>query len=167
MSDSAPLRDRAHAAVENTAELSTKPKSRNTKTHLRVYGTSLPPIHRNGKKELNRGRIEYTEAYDKPRVRSECLPGGELFVRPCPYVSCQYNLYLDVHETYGTIKLNHPDREPGEMTHSCALDIADRGAKHGTKLALEAVGARLNLTRARIDQIIRAVQAKMRAFLVR
>jgi hypothetical protein len=69
-------------------------------------------------------------------------------MRPCPFVSCQHHLYLDVSARTGAIKLNFPDLEVWEMTESCALDVADRG---GT--TLEEVGAIMNLTRERIRQV--------------
>ena len=69
-------------------------------------------------------------------------------MRPCPFVSCQHHLYLDVSARTGAIKLNFPDLEVWDMTESCALDVADRG---GT--TLEEVGAIMNLTRERIRQV--------------
>ncbi|MBP9718122.1 hypothetical protein KBD59_02380 [Candidatus Gracilibacteria bacterium] len=79
-----------------------------------------------------------------PQTRSECQDG----IRPCPYVRCKYNLYLDVNPRTGSMQLNFPNREPWEMEESCALDVADRG---GT--ILEEVGDIFNLTRERIRQV--------------
>jgi hypothetical protein len=80
----------------------------------------------------------------RPRNRVDCKEGP----RPCPYVSCKFHLYLDVHPETGSIKLNFPDLEVWEMAETCALDVADRG---GT--TLEEVGEILNLTRERIRQV--------------
>lgn len=80
----------------------------------------------------------------RPRNRTDCKEGQ----RPCPYVSCKFHLYLDVHPETGSIKLNFPDLEVWEMAETCALDVADRG---GT--TLEEVGEILNLTRERIRQV--------------
>lgn len=80
----------------------------------------------------------------RPRDREQCKEGP----RPCPYVSCKFHLYLDVHPETGSIKLNFPDLEVWEMAETCALDVADRG---GT--TLEEVGEILNLTRERIRQV--------------
>ena len=88
--------------------------------------------------------IDYPEDVERPRTRGDCI-GGE---RPCPWVSCQHNLYLDVSPRTGSIKLNFPDREPWEMVESCALDVADRGGE-----TLEAVGAVMNLTKERCRQL--------------
>src|SRR5439155_26727050 len=90
----------------------------------------------------------------KPRTRAECVDGP----RPCPFVSCQHHLYLDVSARTGAIKLNFPDLEVWEMNETCALDIADRG---GT--TLEDVGAIMNLTRERIRQVEVKALAKLEA----
>ncbi|HET9623284.1 MAG TPA: sigma factor-like helix-turn-helix DNA-binding protein [Kofleriaceae bacterium] len=80
----------------------------------------------------------------RPRTRAEC--GHE--ERPCPWVACKHHLYLDVNPETGSIKINYPDREPWELEHSCALDIADTGSK-----TLDEIGEITNLTRERIRQV--------------
>ena len=82
--------------------------------------------------------------YEKPQTRGECVES----VRPCPFVSCKYHLYLDVNMDTGSIKLNFPDLEVWEMEETCALDVADRGG-----ITLEEVGEIMNLTRERIRQV--------------
>jgi len=91
-------------------------------------------VKRLSKAELERGRLLFPEdtAAERPKTRAECLDGA----RPCPFVSCQHHLFLDVSPRTGAIKLNFPDLEVWEMTETCALDVADRG---GT--TLEEVGA--------------------------
>jgi len=112
-------------------------------------------VKRMTKRELEIGRMLYPETdYYKPRTRSECVDGP----RPCPYVSCQHHLYLDVSSRTGAIKLNFPDLEVWDMNESCALDVADRG---GT--TLEDVGAIMNLTRERIRQVEVKALAKLQA----
>jgi hypothetical protein len=112
-------------------------------------------VKRMTKRELELGRMLYPESdYQKPTARSECQEG----MRPCPYVSCKYHLFLDVQTRTGAIKLNFPDIEVEDMTESCALDIADRG---GT--TLEEVGAIMNLTRERIRQLEVRAMAKVKA----
>jgi hypothetical protein len=103
-------------------------------------------VKRMTKRELELGRMLYPEVdeVERPHARVECAEG----MRPCPFVSCQHHLYLDVSARTGAIKLNFPDLEVWEMTESCALDVADRG---GT--TLEEVGAIMNLTRERIRQV--------------
>lgn len=102
-------------------------------------------IRRLSKAELNRGRVLFPEMdYWKPRTRAECRDMD----RPCPFVSCKYHLYIDVHPVRGSIKLNFPDVDVWEMTETCALDVADRGG-----ITLEDVGEIMNLTRERVRQV--------------
>ena len=102
-------------------------------------------VKRMTKRELELGRLLYPdEEIDRPRSRADCLEGA----RPCPFVSCQHHLYLDVSARTGAIKVNFPDLDVWEMSETCALDVADRG---GT--TLEEVGAIMNLTRERIRQV--------------
>jgi hypothetical protein len=92
-------------------------------------------------------RVAYPADAVRPRTRGDCLPGGCNEVRPCPWVSCRYHLYLDV-QVNGSILINYPDQEPGQVQHSCALDVAERGA-----LTLDEVGKILRLSRERVRQI--------------
>jgi hypothetical protein len=103
-------------------------------------------VKRMTKRELELGRLLYPETEDSehPRTRADCQEGA----RPCPFVSCQHHLYLDVSARTGAIKVNFPDLDVWEMSETCALDVADRG---GT--TLEEVGAIMNLTRERIRQV--------------
>lgn len=80
----------------------------------------------------------------RPRTRADCASGA----RPCLFVSCKHNLYLDVNPETGSIKLNFPDKEIWELEQTCALDVADKGG-----ITLEEVGAIMNLTRERIRQV--------------
>jgi hypothetical protein len=113
-------------------------------------------IRRLSKAELNRGRELYPESdYWKPRSRSECKD----MERPCPFVSCKYHLYIDVHPVRGSIKLNFPDIEIWEMTDTCALDVADRGG-----ITLEEVGEIMNLTRERVRQVETAGLARLQEY---
>jgi len=88
--------------------------------------------------------LVYPEDVERPRTREECLN----MPRPCPFVSCEHHLYLDVNPDSGAIKLNFPHLEVWEMAETCSLDVADRGG-----ITLEDVGAILNLTRERIRQV--------------
>lgn len=115
---------------------------RRRRTRPRAATTSLRRITR---EELRVGAILNPPVdIPRPRTRGECK--GE--PRPCPWISCRHHLYLDVNEETGSIKINAPDLEPWELTHSCSLDSADAGG-----VTLEEVGARMNLTRERIRQV--------------
>jgi hypothetical protein len=96
---------------------------------------------------------------DRPRFRFECAPelGGE---RPCPWVGCTHHLAVEVNER-GGLKVVFPDHVPEaleELLDTCALDAASRGG-----MTLEAVAARMNLTRERLRQLEEAALAKVRA----
>jgi hypothetical protein len=91
-----------------------------------------------------------------PASRDECRAG----VRPCPWVSCRFHLYLDVNPRTGSLKLNFPDQEPHELSCSCSLDVAEEGG-----LTLEDVGALLNLTRERARQLEAMALAKVHEVL--
>lgn len=89
----------------------------------------------------------------RPRTRGDCAN----VPRPCPYVSCAHHLYLDVTKG-GAIQLNFPDREPWELEHSCALDIAEQDG-----CTLEDAGRLINVTRERIRQMEEKVFLTLRA----
>ena len=138
-------------AVEGGAMTREQRRSRR-KREIRARTIS---VKRMTKRELEIGRMLYPETdYYKPRTRAECADGP----RPCPYVSCQHHLFLDVSNRTGAIKLNFPDLEVWDMNETCALDVADRG---GT--TLEDVGAIMNLTRERIRQVEVKALAKLEA----
>jgi hypothetical protein len=131
-------------------------------------------IKRLSKRELEHGRALYPDVdIERPQTRGDCAacPGCQAWrdggagderpacghsrdeairrSRPCVFVACKHSLYLDVSESTGSIKLNRPDVEPGDVDPdvSCAMDIADRGG-----ITLEEVGAAMSLTRERIRQ---------------
>lgn len=109
-------------------------------------------------KDLEAGRAEFPETnHYRPRTRGECVDGP----RPCPYVSCQHHLYLDVTEA-GSIKLNFPHLEVWELEETCALDVADRGGA-----TLEDVGVIMNLTRERTRQIEVGAASQLERHLTR
>lgn len=131
------------ASAPPTAEVLTR-EQRRSRRKREIRGRTIS-VKRMTKRELEIGRMLYPENdYYKPKTRAECVDGP----RPCPYVSCQHHLYLDVSPRTGAIKLNFPDLEPDELNNSCALDIADQGGA-----TLEDAGAILNLTRERIRQV--------------
>jgi hypothetical protein len=96
--------------------------------------------------DLEPDEVELANAVEdmRPKTRADCVNGP----RPCMFVSCKHNLYLDVNPETGSIKLNFPDKEIWELEHTCALDVAEKGG-----ITLEEVGAIMNLTRERIRQV--------------
>ena len=89
---------------------------------------------------------QYPVDVSRPTKRSECPEE-----RPCPFVSCRYNTYLEVTSDVKRekITINHPDLQPWEVLpeDSCALDLADECQ------SLERVGRVLGITRERVRQI--------------
>ncbi len=140
-------------AVEVAGVESTEPEPKGRRKRRSRARARTISIRRLSKAELNRGKQLYPEGdYWKPQSRTECKDGE----RPCPYVSCKYHLYIDVHPVRGSIKLNFPDLEVWEMNETCALDVADRGG-----ITLEEVGEIMNLTRERVRQVETAGLSKL------
>lgn len=126
----------------------------------------LQPAHSTGKmrrkaehparraKELRAiDRLLYPERFGRPRTRAECVD----LPRPCPFVGCKHNLYMNVKPDTGTIRWNY-DCEPLEMETSCALDVAARGG-----MSLEDTGKIIGITRERVRQIEEVALAKLAA----
>ena len=156
VADEAELTDGALAlkAAPNTSATAVTREQRRSRRKREIRARTIS-VKRMTKRELEIGRMLYPETdYYKPKTRAECQDGQ----RPCPYVSCQHHLYLDVSARTGAIKLNFPDLEVWDMNETCALDVADRG---GT--TLEDVGAIMNLTRERIRQVEVKALAKLEA----
>ncbi len=150
------LSEELNDAFDNSEEPSSpaiKRVRKRSRSHSRARTIS---IRRLSKAELDRGRSLYPEIdYWKPKTRSECLS----MERPCPFVSCKYHLYIDVHPVRGSIKINFPDLEIWEMNETCALDVADRGG-----ITLEEVGEIMNLTRERVRQVETVGLSKLQEF---
>ena len=122
--------------------------SRKVRTHRR---RSRPRSKTIALKRLTRAELALgaqlyppVEDAERPHTRAECKDGP----RPCPWVACKHHLYLDINPNTGSIKLNFPDLEPWELAHTCALDVADAGAR-----TLEEIGEITNLTRERVRQV--------------
>jgi hypothetical protein len=97
----------------------------------------------------------------RPRTRADCERGirGIRRIRPCPFVGCRHNLYMDVSPTTGTITLNFPNIEPDKMPPalSCALDVAERDG-----VILEKVAKAMGVTRERARQVESAALRKLK-----
>ena len=92
----------------------------------------------------------------RPRTRAECAD----VPRPCPYVSCRHNLYLD--ETHGgAVKLLFPGRPPEKMppAWSCTLDIAERFEVKGA--SFPQIAKALHVSMQRAEQIAKQGIAKL------
>ena len=91
--------------------------------------------------------------YKRPSCRAECPD-----YRPCPFVGCQYNLYLDVRKN-GNLTFYRPDLMPEEMPpgKSCALDIAGT-----TEASVDEIAEMFGLNPERVRQIIIEAGGKMK-----
>lgn len=123
---------------------------------------SSPPARRSVvrldllQEEVEIGRLLYPEAatLQRPRTRGECEGGP----RPCPWVGCRHNLYLEVTPA-GSLLLRNQQQEVWDVDpgHSCALDVADqRGGLTGVELA-EILG----VSRQRAAQIERTAHERV------
>lgn len=124
----------------------TRKRSRKDSPPPRTYH----PV-RVSKKETYRQAYLHAElppGVHRPKTREDCLQ-GENAARPCPWVTCKYHLYVSINERCGSYTMTFPHLEVHEMTHSCALDVADSGSQQ-----LETIGEIINLTRERARQII-------------
>jgi len=91
----------------------------------------------------------------RPRTRGDCASVS----RPCPFVGCRHNLYLDVNESTGSFTIRFPDLAPDQVPpeRSCSLDVADLGAA-----TLDDVGRLLNVTRERARQVEAMAYARLK-----
>lgn len=105
-------------------------------------------------------------AHLRPRVVGDCQPGGVNEQRPCPWVSCQFNLYLDINED-GALKLNFPGMalDDPRVIYTCALDAASDQAAKGPKAPprdFVAIGKLLNTTGNGARKLIARAEERMR-----
>lgn len=94
---------------------------------------------------------EPIEEYWRPQTRADCAK----VERPCPFIACRHNLYLDV-KPNGNIRLNFPHLEPHQLTDSCSLDMAEDGSG-----SLMRVGDALGITREMVRQMEAAIFRKI------
>jgi hypothetical protein len=144
----------AEPIPEEAAALEVSPERRRSRTMSRKeMARDLRRRRLGGEMEPEEAELLKSIEGMRPRTRAECVNGP----RPCLFVSCKHNLYLDVNPETGSIKLNFPDKEIWELEHTCALDVAEKGG-----ITLEEVGAIMNLTRERIRQVETRGLAKLR-----
>jgi len=154
MSQARPEWTGTEAEAESTAPLPAPPERRRSKTMSRKeMARELRRRRLAGEVDPEEQELLKSVDANRPRTRADCLNGP----RPCLFVSCKHNLYLDVNPETGSIKLNFPDKEIWELEHTCALDVAEKGG-----ITLEEVGEIMNLTRERIRQVETRGLAKLR-----
>lgn len=89
----------------------------------------------------------------RPTCRSECP-----VQRPCPFVGCKYNLFLDITND-GNLKLNFGDIHPYEMTSSCALDVVE---DYPEGLKFSEIARYVGLSREKVRQIEKEALKKIK-----
>lgn len=95
-------------------------------------------------KPLTQAEREEMEDFDesdlpfrRPVTRGDCSQ----VPRPCPFLTCKWNNYIDIQEN-GNLRFNFPDLEPDEMPSdlSCTLDIIDTYDVIGAPPTIDLVG---------------------------
>jgi hypothetical protein len=104
-------------------------------------------------------RVLTQRAPEAPKTRADC----EAVERPCPFVACAHNLFLDVLEKsdaapYGKIRTYRASPSEMDPASSCALDIAERG-EH----TCEEVAQFFPVSAERIRQLDVQAKAKIKA----
>jgi len=90
----------------------------------------------------------------RPRRRADCAE----VPRPCPFVGCRYNLFLDVRSDGRLVRLRGKHGPLAvDPARSCALDLAEAGPRSVTEIAEQ-----LGVTKARISQIIDRASGRLR-----
>jgi len=110
-----------------------------------------PPIERDPDEAQILGLLQP----HRPPNRSICEQG----VRPCPYVSCRYHLYLDVRGD-GVLRINFPEREPEELMATCALDMAEDGPR-----TLDQIAGLMGMSKERARQLEASAFTKLKKAL--
>jgi len=92
--------------------------------------------------------VAYPAGARRPQTRGECEGGA----RPCPYVGCRANTYLETAHYRRALRINYGDRAPEDVppTDSCVLDLVDA---HPNGMTLKEVALVLGCTRERVRQI--------------
>lgn len=129
---------------------------------LRKFGGKTKSVSRQYT-DVRRAREAYMEAHkedpvdlwaDRPVRRSDCAG----VCRPCPYVSCKWNNYLEVGAN-GSIRYTFGEIDPLDVPSdmSCAMDLIERMAVDidvdQDGMTLEAIALVFSLCRERVRQL--------------
>ena len=136
-------------------------------------------VKRSSQRSLQQGEQMYpseiNESVDRPRTSRECdeefddeqgrglgTPGN-----PCPFLTCRYNLLVDVNEKTGAYSINAkytfddeqdpiPDVELPKAAHTCSRKAAEDGP-----MRLVAIAKTINVTRERVRQLVEGALNKL------
>jgi hypothetical protein len=136
---------RSDVAVPATSTIELESGRRRRRTRPRSQTIAMKRVSR-AERAAYAEMFPVADVEDVPRpvTRADCRDQ----TGPCPWVACKHHLYLDINPLTGSIKINFPDLEPWELEHTCALAVAEAGAR-----TLEQVGEITNLTRERVRQV--------------
>lgn len=95
----------------------------------------------------------------RPKTRADC----EDVPRPCPYVGCRYNIFLDV-TPFGTLRFRQDDNWEGHFDgrDNCALDIAARGPSTLQEIA-DVTGVCRERVRQELDMALEKIRPSLKA----
>jgi hypothetical protein len=98
----------------------------------------------------------------RPVLRAQCEDG----VRPCPWVGCRYNMFLEVRPN-GNIRFRTGSEDPTSMDprFSCVLDVADRVDEGDDEAVYRELGEALGVHRSRVHQMVRDAAEAFRGAL--
>jgi DNA-directed RNA polymerase specialized sigma24 family protein len=100
---------------------------------------------------------------ERPTRRSQCKDGP----RPCPWIACKHNKFIESIDSAGRIQRRVPGSNPEDIdpTDSCALDQEEqeeRVARQKGGLTYQKIGNEFGISRERIRQIEEKVFEKIR-----
>lgn len=118
---------------------------------------SLREMERQAKRAQLKNEIPLPTSFWRPKTRADCAR----VQRPCPYVTCRFNLFLEVC-TNGSLRLPHGETADAVLAQnrSCALDLAEDGPR-----TLDDVGRAQSLNRERVRQIEAIAIKKVKALI--
>lgn len=129
------------------------------RSFARVKGYSLGTGRLTNKEKAESKQLRPFMLRQVPKKREDCVDGP----RPCNVARCRHNLYITVNPDNGSIKLNFPNKLPGELEYTCSLDAADE--HHETGMTLERVGELNGLSLERVRQVEASGLQKLKARL--
>lgn len=89
---------------------------------------------------------------ERPRTRSDC----DRVPRPCPFVGCIHNNFLDVQQDGRSLRLNFAEPSDMSSSSSCALDVAELAGR-----SVDEVARALNISHTRVVQLEARALAKI------
>lgn len=99
-----------------------------------THALSIRAMQRDNALRQRQGLQQDPQHYGwRPQTRRDCAA----VPRPCPYVGCRYNLFLNVSEN-GSVKFPHgPDFDAmRNLPTNCALDVAEEGGIESADIGL-------------------------------